>query len=141
MTFFVIMYLFCVGLGRLVLHILDGVLNGGLESLGVGTDDLADLLAVLEEQEGGHGADVQFLGDIGNLVDVELEEGGVLVHAGVFCDGGSDDLARTAPGGETVEDNDLVVFDSLIPLCLGAVNSSVSTRTQGRRRRLNENLL
>lgn len=66
---------------------LSGVLNvvsldGGLESDGVGADDLADLLAVLEEQEGGHGAHAVLLGDLGDLVDVDLVEAGVGVVVG-----------------------------------------------------------
>lgn len=56
------------------------LLDGGLEGLGVGTDDLADLLAVLEQDEGGHGADAEFLGDLGDLVDIELVEAGVGVR-------------------------------------------------------------
>jgi hypothetical protein len=51
--------------------------DGGLEGLGVRTDDLADLLAVLEQEEGGHGADAEFLRNVGDLVDVDLVEAGV----------------------------------------------------------------
>lgn len=67
--------------GRKNTH-LQVLLDGGLESLGVGTDDLADLFAVLEEQEGGHGADAEFLGDVWDLVDVDLVEAGVGVGVG-----------------------------------------------------------
>ena len=57
-------------------------LDGSLESLGVGADDLADLVAALEQKEGGHSADAELLGNVGNLVDVELEEAcvGVLLR-------------------------------------------------------------
>lgn len=55
----------------LTFHLLG---DGGLESLGVGTNDLANLLAALEEQEGGHGADAELLCNVGDLVDVELVE-------------------------------------------------------------------
>ena len=48
--------------------LLEGVENNGR----VGTDDLVDLVAVLEEGEGGHGADAELLGKLGKLVDVEL---------------------------------------------------------------------
>lgn len=58
------------------------LLDGGLESDRVGTNDLADLLAVLEEQEGGHGAHALLLGDLGDLVDVDLVEAGVGVVVG-----------------------------------------------------------
>ena len=64
------------------LSLAEVLLDGSLEGLGVGTDDLADLLAALEEQEGGHGADAELLGDIGDLVHVELVELGVGVGLG-----------------------------------------------------------
>ena len=57
-------------------------LDGGLEGLGVGTDDLSDLVTVLEEQEGGHGADAELLSNVGDLIDIELVEAGVGVCAG-----------------------------------------------------------
>jgi hypothetical protein len=60
---------------------IDVGLDSRLEGLGVGADDLGDLLAVLEEQEGGHGADAEFLCDVGDLVHVELEEARVGVCA------------------------------------------------------------
>lgn len=58
------------------------LLDSGLESLGVRANDLADLLAVLEEQEGGHGADAELLRDIWDFVYVELVEAGVGVGVG-----------------------------------------------------------
>ena len=61
---------------------VDVGLDGGLESLGVGTDDLGDLVTVLEEKEGGHGADTEFLCNVRNLVDIELVEARVGVCAG-----------------------------------------------------------
>ena len=57
-------------------------LDSGLEGLWVRADDLADLLLVLEQEEGGHGADAEVLGDVGDLVDVELEEARRGVGAG-----------------------------------------------------------
>jgi hypothetical protein len=50
------------------------LLDTSLDGLGVCADNLADLLAVLEEYEGGHGADAEFLRNVGDLVDVELVE-------------------------------------------------------------------
>lgn len=50
------------------------LLNPGLDGLGVCADNLSNLLAVLEEYEGRHGADAEFLGDVGDLIDVELVE-------------------------------------------------------------------
>ena len=65
--------------GERHLHVL---LDGGLEGSGVGTDNGSDLLAVLEEHEGGHGTDAQLLGDLGKLVDVDLVEAGAGVCGG-----------------------------------------------------------
>lgn len=45
-----------------------------LELRGVGADKLVDLLAVLEKEEGGNGADAEFLGDFWNVVDVKLDK-------------------------------------------------------------------
>lgn len=50
------------------------------EARGVGTDELGGLLAVLEDDEGGHGADAELLGEVGKGVDVELGE----VHLGLL---------------------------------------------------------
>jgi hypothetical protein len=58
------------------------LLDSGLKSNRVGANDLADLLAVLEEQESGHGADGLLLGDLGDLVDINLVEAGVGVVVG-----------------------------------------------------------
>lgn len=64
------------------LSLAEVLLDGSLKGLGVGADDLTDLLAALEEQEGGHGTDAELLGDVGDLVDVELVELGVGVGLG-----------------------------------------------------------
>lgn len=61
------------------LHVL---LDSGLEGSGVGTNNGSDLLAVLEEDESGHGADAELLGDLGNLVDIDLVEAGAGVGRG-----------------------------------------------------------
>lgn len=58
------------------------LLNAGLDGLGVRADNLANLLAVLKEDESGHGADAEFLCDIGDFVDVELVEARVGVLLG-----------------------------------------------------------
>lgn len=55
---------------------LQGLLNGSLESRGVGTDNLTDLVAVLEEQESRHGANGQLLRDLWELIDVDFVEFG-----------------------------------------------------------------
>lgn len=82
------------------------LLDGGLESGNVGTDDLSDALAVLVDVEGGHGADANLGGDVGQLVDVDLVEGDVGVLLAELLDLGGDGLAGTAPGGEEVDHGD-----------------------------------
>jgi len=72
-------------------------------------DNLLDLLTVLEDQEGGHGANAEFLRDVRHLVDINLVEvDAVLVlfflrHGAHF---GGNHLARSAPGGEAVDEDD-----------------------------------
>jgi len=90
---------------------LQVVLDGLFESLLVRTDDLADLLAVLEEHERGHGADAELLGDVGDLVDVNLVEVDLvleLLRFGELDEFGRDDLAGAAPGGEAVDHDEFV---------------------------------
>lgn len=108
------------------------LLDGGLNSRGVRSDHLADLLATLEEDESGHGADAELLRDVGGLVDVDLDELGAGVLVAVLLDLGRDGLARTAPGGEGVEDDQLTAGDGGVELALSvpqktrSVSSSVS---------------
>ena len=79
------------------------LLDSGLQRPLIRAHDLADLLAVLEEQERRHGADAELLRDVADLVDVDLEELGVRVLLAELDDLGRDDLAGPAPGGEAVE--------------------------------------
>jgi len=53
---------------------LHSLLNCSLQSLGVGADNLSDLLLALEDQECRHNADIKFLGDIWDFVNVELDK-------------------------------------------------------------------
>lgn len=89
-----------------------------LESRGVGTDDLLDLVAALEDDEGGHGADADLLGDLGLLVDVDLEEVDLLAGGGVrdLLEDGADGLAGAAPGRPEVDDGGLLAVDDLLEL-------------------------
>lgn len=57
-------------------------LDSSLKRLGVSAHNLCNLVAALEQEERGHGADAEFLRNVGNLVDVELEETGVGVLVG-----------------------------------------------------------
>jgi len=61
---------------------LNIVLDRRLQRSRVRAHDLTDLVAVLEQQESGHGADGELLRHFGDLVDVELVEAGVGVVVG-----------------------------------------------------------
>jgi hypothetical protein len=52
-------------------------LDSSLQRLGVGTNNLANLLAVLEEDECRHGADSELLGNVGNIIDIKLVKAGI----------------------------------------------------------------
>lgn len=69
--------------------------NGRLDSLRVCADNLADDVAVLDKFEGGHSADAELLGNIGNLVDINLVELNVRILLGVLLDLRSNGLARS----------------------------------------------
>jgi hypothetical protein len=60
------------------------------------------------------------LRDVGDLVDVELNEVGVGELFGELYDLRGNDLAGSAPGCERVEDNDLVVLNSGLEFCFAA---------------------
>ena len=85
-------------------------------TIGAANGEPVDLLAILEEEESGHGGDAVFLGDFGKLVNIDLVE---LDRGGSFADllnDGSDGLARTTPGGEEVDDDGfLAVLHKLLP--------------------------
>lgn len=82
---------------------LEVVLDSGLEGLGVGTNDLGNLVAVLEKDEGGHGADAELSCNLGEFVDVELVEAraGVLLGeptrrlVAASCQGSADTYLTT----------------------------------------------
>jgi len=124
-----------------MLHILCRVLqvslDGSLEGLWVRADDLGKLLAVLEEEEGRHGADAKLLGDVGDHVNIELVEarGGVFggepggqrwlawmerhVRRNVLDNLGRNDLAGPAPCSEAVKNKELIlVFKGFLPFGL-----------------------
>jgi hypothetical protein len=52
------------------------ILNSRQQRLRIRTHNLLNLLLVLEDQEGRHGADTELLRDIGDFIDVELDEVG-----------------------------------------------------------------
>lgn len=89
---------------------LDTSLEGGR----VGTDDVLDLFAALEQNESGHGTDAQLGRDVAQLVDVDLIELGLAVGIAELLDLGGDGLARPAPGCEAVENDGLLGVDDLL---------------------------
>ena len=74
------------------------LLNSSLECRWVRSNDLADLLSVLENNEGWHGADADLLGDVWNVVDVHLDEVGGWVLLGE-PEGSLAELVTCWPGG------------------------------------------
>lgn len=58
---------------------LQALVEEGDESVGVSTDELVKLLAVLEQHEGGHGTDAELLAQLGKVIDVDLGEEDILV--------------------------------------------------------------
>ena len=125
---------------------VDVCLDGSFESFGIGTDDLGDLVTTLEEKEGGHGANTEFLCDIGDLVDVELVEARIGVCTGEpvgivrgncrmqtydysLDNLGCNNLARTAPGSEAVKNHEArAVVQSFIKCCLAGMPLAVTRR-------------
>ena len=119
-------------------------LDSSLEGLGVRAHNLGYLVAVLEEEESRHGADAEFLGDIGDLVDVELVEARIGVCVGEPGADGAvsklssrirwrgedslDDLRRNhlagpAPRREAVEDEERVLgLEGRVPVGLAILN-------------------
>lgn len=97
--------------------------NLGLEDFLQGAHNLADLLAVLEDQEGGQAADAVFLSDVEGLIDVYLEEGDVGVLRGHLVDGGRDRLTWGAPIRVAVDDSEqiFIVEEFLVEFLLRQV--------------------
>jgi len=87
------------------------------ESPGVGTNELVGLLAIDKDLKGGHGADAELLGEVGEVVDVNLGEEDVLelLLVGVLGEERSNSFARAAPCGEAVEHDNLVLLEGRLP--------------------------
>lgn len=64
------------------LFLLNSLLDSGLKGIGVSTNNLLDLLSILEDHECGHGSNTELLGDIWDLIDVNLDEVGASVGVG-----------------------------------------------------------
>jgi hypothetical protein len=94
------------------------LLNGSLQGWWVGANDLGSLLAILEDDEGWHGADAELLGDFWDVVNVDLDEVDVGELLGELDDDWGDGLAWAAPGGEGIKDDDVVGLEGLLVLLL-----------------------
>jgi len=112
---------------------LGELLDGLLESGGVGADDLLGLLALLEEEEGGHGADAKLLAHVGDLIDVNLDKVdlAVLLLVGEVDKDGGNGLAGTAPGGEGINDDEVMLLQGSVELGLvvNVVDNHVGRRS------------
>ena len=87
-----------------------------LEAVEVGATDHVDLVAALEELEGGHGLDATVLSDLSSLINVNLHEDGVRNLGRELLELGLDHLTRGAPGGGEVDDDELVLLEQLVEL-------------------------
>jgi len=67
-----------------------------------------NLLAILEEEEGWHRADIVFCGELLILVNIDFEDDNTGVFLGNLFQDWSNQLARSAPGGKKVDNNQLV---------------------------------
>lgn len=89
-------------------HSFQVLLNGCFQRLLVGADHLSDLLTLLEQHERRHGTDSKLLSDVGDLIDIDLVEASLLKF---FCHldyPRGNDLARTAPRGKAVKDDESI---------------------------------
>lgn len=102
------------GLGRCLLQRSRGVVADLGGELGhVGALDLVDLLAGLEELEGGHGRDAALGRDVFRLVDIAFRKDdgrGAGVLFGKLVEARRDDLTGPAPGGVEIDDEERVGF-------------------------------
>lgn len=72
-------------------------------------------LAALEEYEGGHRTDVILQGQGVVLVDVDLEDVGLVADTlFYFLEDGGLHTAGSAPGGEEIDKRGLVIIDELV---------------------------
>jgi hypothetical protein len=106
---------------------IDVGLDGSLEGLGVGADNLSNLVAALEKQEGGHSADAEFLRNVGDFVDVELAGSSAQRCGSLLYDLGRNDLTRAAPCREAVKHHErLLLAERLVECRLAVIPSRQS---------------
>lgn len=109
--------------------------HGRVDGLFVGANNLTDFLAVLEEDEGWHGAHAQLLRHIGHFVHVELVEPHARVLVGQRDDVRRNLLARAAPGRETVDEQRGGVLERCLKFVFAATRVSRAGRKGGRKKR------
>lgn len=87
------------------------LLDTSHDSRRVGTTNSLDLLAVLEEEEGGHSRDAVLGSNLGQLVDVDLEELDFFVFRvnAQLLDLRGDGLAGATPLSEEVDQDGFVL--------------------------------
>eukprot|EP00053_Salpingoeca_punica_P008611 m.77034 g.77034 ORF g.77034 m.77034 type:complete len:398 (-) comp14674_c1_seq9:234-1427(-) len=100
---------------RVLLQLLQ-LLNEADEAALVSAGELANLLAVVEDLEGGHGGDLALLRGLGVGVDVDLEEVDAGVLGGQALEDRADHAAGRAPGGGKVNDDLGVGGEGLLEL-------------------------
>lgn len=113
------------------------LLDTSLDSRRVGATDHVDLLAVLEEEEGGHSRDLVVGSDLAELVNIHLVELDASVLLAHLLNSGGDGLAGTAPLSEEVDEDGLGGVGNLGLEVLLAVTRALSAdalenRTKGR---------
>lgn len=93
--------------------------DGRLQRSRVGTNNFANLLSFPEQKESRHGPDSEVTSSVGNLVNVKLVEFDIRVILGKGFDLWRNKPTGTAPGGITVENNQLLTLGGRIPFGLG----------------------
>ena len=92
------------------------------ELVTVGSNDFSDLRTVLDELESGHTTDGLALGEGSELIDIDVEEKGLRVLGSQSLVDGGDLLARSAPGGREVDNDELVGSGGVLGVVLSGVN-------------------
>ena len=101
-------------------RLLSSVLAHELEELGpVGTAELFQALALAVKVEGGHGHDLVLGGNLLERIDIDLDKDDVRELGLERGNVGGNHLARAAPLGEKVNDDELVAVDELLELLGG----------------------
>lgn len=99
------------------MHLSSSVLGDqSLDLLNIGTNDSVNPLTLLEEQNGRHSGDFIFGRNVGDSVNVNLVEMILAVLLRQLLNNGSNGLARVAPGGMEVYNDQTVLGDSVLEL-------------------------